>query len=138
MGERRECRSESSRERVKGDGCVPWRRSLRVTDQGPREAEREIVKERAREIYRKWYSIAAGKDAESGPQLYGGRRCASPFLATATGAAITYILSRFRNNNYFIPEVNDKTRGPKNAGERKKARKRERERGNRFSFGPIS
>lgn len=61
-----------------GDGCVPAI-GPRYRCGHTRQAERETVKERAREVYRKWYSIAAGKDAESGPQLYGGRRCASPF-----------------------------------------------------------
>lgn len=50
----------------------------------------------------------------------------------ATGAAVTYTLSRFRNNNYLIPEANGEM-CTRHSTERKKERNKE---GDRFPFGP--
>jgi len=83
--------------------------------------EREREEGRVRRICRKWYSIAAGKDAESGPQLYGGRCCASPFSWRDWRRAVTHhAYSRFRNNNYLIPEATGEMRAVQPEEEREK------------------
>lgn len=105
--------SRSSPEIRKRPGCVPER-----ADKHSRCWQRKIERESARGTYRKWYNIAAGKDAESGPQLHGGRptrRDATLRLSFLEGGRGTLLApcarlqsrdySRFRNNNYLIPEA---------------------------------
>lgn len=92
----------------------PYTQRRRVTErnegregekEGKRGKKREEEKERTEEgrIYRKWCSIAAGKDAESGPQLQQPDVLLS--FPRGASAAVTHIYSRFRNNNYLIPRA---------------------------------
>lgn len=71
-----------------------------------REKEKECTVEGERGIYRKWYNIAAGKDAESGPQLHRPmlRLLSFPLVRLAPRTRL-HIYSRFRNNNYLILEA---------------------------------
>lgn len=110
-----------------------WR-SLRVTDEGtPGGGERKSGKESARDIQevvqhcrREGRRIWATITRRSALRLSSFPR--------ATGAAVTYTLSRFRNNNYLIPEANGEMR---DSTERKKERGREKEEeGDRFPFDP--
>jgi len=51
-----------------------------------------------------------------------------------TGAAVTYRLSRFRNNNYLIPEANGEMR---DSTERKKERTKEKKKEGRAAGSPL-
>lgn len=113
-------------------GGVLRRRSSRVTDEdtwvaGERKSEREsarnvqeVVQHCRREGRRIWATITR-------------RPTLRLSFLRAPGAAITYTLSRFRNNNYLISEANGEMR---DSCERRKesARKKKRERERK---GPV-
>lgn len=110
--------------------------TLQINKNGEWQKEKEErEKEKERRICRKWYSIAAGKDTESGPQLHTVEiLCSSLFTYVRSGtlAPWLHIYSHFRNNNYLISEATVKC-GP-TGQQREKERKREEERQKETGF----
>jgi len=109
------------------------------TAEKEREKERKNEREREREREKEWKREREGYTG-SGTALPQGR---TPNLGhnyteadvrlsflRETGAAVTYTLSRFRNNNYLIPEANGLT-------ERKKERAREKKKEGRPAGPPL-
>jgi len=85
----------------------------------------EVVQHCRREGRRIWATITAGT-----PTLR------LSFPPVATGAAVTYALSRFRNNNYLIPEANGEMRD--STERRKEEMRKKKKEGDRFPFGFVT